>query len=258
MHYEHMYGHIETQLRANSWEVTEDYQHEKDKEMILYLLDYPLPKWVIPKHEAEASFLRLIERQKWRHLGIKIYAPPPPPPMMPPPPGYNHPSMHQHRPMAPPPLQQQPPLAPPAHGNRLYPNGPPPHQQQYPQQIRPPAPPTNHVHPNPSHVANVQQNGGMQLPPNGHFPPPAGHMLRSQPFAQAHPLPGQPMLASHLQNQVPNMAGPSYAPYGTNVPPQNMHVAHAHMPAMYPPSGFPKPASKSSPKSGANPAQPAK
>ncbi|KAH9826997.1 hypothetical protein Tdes44962_MAKER09887 [Teratosphaeria destructans] len=68
-----MYYNLETRPIGGDYAYTELYQEHKDKEMLRYLQDYPLDQWVIPRGDAEQAYLRMLERTRWRHLGIPIY-----------------------------------------------------------------------------------------------------------------------------------------------------------------------------------------
>lgn len=38
-----------------------------------YIKDFPLSEWVIPRPEADQAYLHMVERTRWRHLGIRLY-----------------------------------------------------------------------------------------------------------------------------------------------------------------------------------------
>ncbi|KAK0948530.1 hypothetical protein LTR29_000162 [Friedmanniomyces endolithicus] len=69
-----MYCEVQLTPLQGTWEATEVYQAHKDKEMLRYIIDYPLGQWVIPKEHAQAAYQRLLERNRWRGLGIRVYS----------------------------------------------------------------------------------------------------------------------------------------------------------------------------------------
>lgn len=71
--WEIMFANITVGPMHGSLEVTEDYQREKDNEMVRYMEDFPLDQWVISKEQASQAYFRLLERTRWRSLGIRIY-----------------------------------------------------------------------------------------------------------------------------------------------------------------------------------------
>lgn len=71
--WELMYSTVTMHAINGSWETTEDYQREKDAEMVRYMEDFPLAQWVLPKEQASQAYFRLLERTRWRSLGIRIY-----------------------------------------------------------------------------------------------------------------------------------------------------------------------------------------
>nr|POE65918.1 hypothetical protein CFP56_57608 [Quercus suber] len=71
--WETMYSTLQQTPLAGDWDATEAYQREKDREMLMYIQDFPLPSWVIPKQQAEIAYSQVIERMRWRSLGIAIY-----------------------------------------------------------------------------------------------------------------------------------------------------------------------------------------
>lgn len=73
--WEYMYANVTAHPIHGSWEQTEIYQQEKDKEMLRYLEDFPIHLWVIPQVEAKAAYMRLLERSRWRSLGVPVYGP---------------------------------------------------------------------------------------------------------------------------------------------------------------------------------------
>lgn len=73
LQWELMYANVTTHAIHGDWQKTEEYQCHKDIEMIEYLKDFPLHEWVLPKEAAEQAYYRLLERTRWRTLGIRIY-----------------------------------------------------------------------------------------------------------------------------------------------------------------------------------------
>ena len=73
--WELMYFHVTDHAMGGDWDATEEYQLQKDYEMIRYLVDFPLPQWVISQEQAHQAYYRLTERFRWRSLGIRIYGP---------------------------------------------------------------------------------------------------------------------------------------------------------------------------------------
>ncbi|EME49310.1 hypothetical protein DOTSEDRAFT_49600 [Dothistroma septosporum NZE10] len=71
--WEVMYATVTTHPIGNSWEITEEYQKEKDAEMLRYMEDFPLQRWIVPQDQANQAYFRLLERSRWRSLGIRIY-----------------------------------------------------------------------------------------------------------------------------------------------------------------------------------------
>lgn len=192
--WEIMFANVTMGPMHGSWETTEDYQREKDNEMVRYMEDYPLDQWVLTKEQASQAYFRLLERTRWRSLGIRIYSRERLPDWTP---GSAVPGGAQAT------RNAQQPINPP---RDMYPrdrprtgSGPPP--AQYPPQGMPP---NMHV-----------QHRGPQLPP----PPNA---LPSQPHAQ--PIPVPPGVIHHGP-QGPN--GPQ-RPQGPHPPhgPQGPHGSH--------------------------------
>ncbi|KAF7195497.1 hypothetical protein HII31_03091 [Pseudocercospora fuligena] len=178
--YEMMFCNITAYPMHGSWDFTEDYQREKDIEMLRYMEDHPLNSWVISQDNAHAAYYQLLERTKWRSMGTRIYghdrvAQPPP-----------HP---QHQSM---PRQQQ---APPRPMN----SGPMPTQgQRQGPQMHPQGPALGQSH---------------RLPPHMGPPQPPPGILRSQPYAQ-------PMHGMHQGQPPPGIGRPVGPPmtYGMPAP----------------------------------------
>lgn len=70
--WELMYCNLVT--RIADLEFAEDIQREKDNEMLRYLQDFPLDQWVVAKADAERAYFDMLERARWRKLGIRIYS----------------------------------------------------------------------------------------------------------------------------------------------------------------------------------------
>ncbi|KXT10429.1 hypothetical protein AC579_7884 [Pseudocercospora musae] len=150
--YEVMFCNITSHPMHGSWDFTEEYQREKDIEMLRYMEDHPLDTWVISQDNARAAYFQLHERTRWRMMGTRIYghdrvAQPP-----------THPQ-HQNMPRQ----QQVPP--------RTMTSGPVPAQGQREgaPQMHSQVPVLGQPHRMPPHM------GPPQAPPG---------ILRSQPYAQ--------------------------------------------------------------------------
>ncbi|KAK3623893.1 hypothetical protein LTR56_021349 [Elasticomyces elasticus] len=208
---ETMYGEKLNFPLGGSWESSEAYMMNQDKEMLRYMIDYPLKDWVINPAHAQETFRKVLERTKYRDLGAKVYAAQMQPEMIP----QSTPSSFMHgpqgHPMGPPQYQHGPPPPPQAYGS---PYGHP-SSMQYQQQMRPPQgqpmqPPQGQPMPPPPHVLPSQQHAMPNGPPNG-YPPngyPASHQyphpqrLMGPPPAP-FPVPqfGQPGIPHHPQQQ---------------------------------------------------------
>jgi len=200
--WELMYVTVTQDRVGSAWEHTEEYQHEKDKEMLRYIEDFPLALWVIPKEQAEEAHSHLQQRIRWRNLGITIYGQQRVPEMIPNPTPYSY---------AVPPNQGQ---------SRPGPTGV--HQNAYPPQ-----------HANGRLPSAAQQQGPYQYPPNiPPPPPPAQQTLRSQPHA---PSPGSVGHYAHYYGQVP---GPFMGPVPPSMP---YTVAYTNPPGVASHSGYPVP-----------------
>ncbi|KAF2214906.1 hypothetical protein CERZMDRAFT_82799 [Cercospora zeae-maydis SCOH1-5] len=170
--WELMYSNVTPFAMSGSWAVTEEYQREKDHEMLRYLNDYPLDQWVIPKSLAASAHNQLLERLKWRTFGIPIYGRDrvpawSPDGRMPPP---------QHAVMLP--------------GSRPTHGGPGPGQHMPPLygHLQQPGP---HMQPQMQPQPPQQRMGAAPHPNRGQFPP---GVLPSQPYVPPNPVPhGQPI-----------------------------------------------------------------
>lgn len=203
--------------------------------MLRYMEDFPLPTWVIPKEQAEHAYFRMLERTRWRTLGIRIFGQQRIPEIIP-----NATPFNRVGPM---PQQQM-------HPDQY------PHQPQHGQQrqlsmggSRPPSVPQQQMqyHPPPY---GMPPNG---LPPNGMHPPPPTQMLRSQPHAMPMNVPPgqhphqQAMEYLHRQHSMGGHPHMSHAPHGLPyaVPPHMMSHANVPMHAPRPiPQGMPPGMSK--------------
>jgi len=263
MQWETMYCTVEMRPLINSWEITEDYQKEKvrsfpppgiqvcllteipsqDKEMLRYMEDYPLPTWVIPKENAEQAYFRLLERSRWRSLGIRIYGNQRIPEIIPnatpfravgqfpqqqmplniPQAGLPHQQFQQRQPSM---SGSRPPSTPQQFG----PHGPPP--GMHPQHSMPP-PGMHHPlpQPPPGHVLRSQPNAmPMNVPPGPH-----GHPQHQQMMMQGPPPPGMQMMPmSHMPHGLP-YAVPPHMMSHVNVP---MHAPRPMPYGMQPPPGM--------------------
>ncbi|KAK5120210.1 hypothetical protein LTR85_006416 [Meristemomyces frigidus] len=247
-HWETMYCTVEMQPLGNSWNNTEDYQREKDKEMLRYMEDFALPTWVIPREQAEQAYFRLLERSRWRTLGIRIYGNQRIPEIIPNATPFNRVGQMPHQQM---PLnilpgqyqhhrqqgQYQPQRQPSMSGSR-----PPSVAQQQQMQYRPP-PHQQGMPPNGMPPNGMPPNG---MPPNGMLPqgmhpnmmpPPPNQMLRSQPHAmpmnvppgghQQHQQAMQIMQQQHMMQGHPHM---SHAPHGLPYAVGPHMMSHANVP----------------------------
>lgn len=55
------------------WETTESYVKRKDEEMLQYINDFPLRKWIVPLEEALSAYKCLLERHRLRDNGHSIF-----------------------------------------------------------------------------------------------------------------------------------------------------------------------------------------
>ncbi|CAK1355758.1 hypothetical protein CB0940_00551 [Cercospora beticola] len=199
--WELMYSNVTPFAMSGSWAVTEEYQREKDMEMLRYLEDHPLDDWVITKSLAHSAHNQLLERMRWRNFGIPIY-------------GRDRVPVWSPDGSRPPPPQAG---MPPSRGARPTPPGPVPSQHipgpLYGQLVPHLQHPGPHMHPPmPPQMQPPQQRMGPAPHPNrGQLPP---GVLPSQPYA--HPMPpqhGQP--GPHAVGPAQNM--PYSIPLGTYV-----------------------------------------
>ncbi|KAK5678924.1 hypothetical protein LTS10_008579 [Elasticomyces elasticus] len=208
---ETMYGEKLNFPLGGSWESSEAYMMNQDKEMLRYMIDYPLKDWVINPAQAQETFRKVLERTKYRDLGAKVYAAQMQPEMIP----QSTPSSYMHgpqgHPMGPPQYQHGPPPPPQAYGSPYgHPSSMQYQQQMRPSQGPPMQPPQGQSMPPPPHVLPSQQHAMPNGPPNG-YPPngyPASHQyphpqrLMGPPPAP-FPIPqfGQPGIPHHPQQQ---------------------------------------------------------
>lgn len=216
-HWEVMYSNVTPYAIGGSWAITEEYQREKDEEMIEYLKDFPLPHWILPRHTARTAYEQLAERMRWRGFGIPIYG-------------------RDRVPVWPndrPPANHVPPANGPHQPGRPAPQPPP---QQHPMQHQPP--PQLHF-PQPGqpqsiplqHIQYVPRTNGHP----GHAPP---NSLSSQPFVQ----PLQAIQQGPPPQLPPNGLGqpvgtpqemayrqPSYSHPGSSMTPVGVYMPPDHM-----------------------------
>ncbi|KAI6790163.1 hypothetical protein KC350_g18064, partial [Hortaea werneckii] len=238
--WEMMYYTAESRPLNGSWDLTEDYQREKDIEMQRYVKDFHAKDWVIGKEAAEEAISRMHQRCRLRELGVPIYG---------------QPSIHEMVPNSTPFVRTMPgpsgdprqhvhmlsqPQYPQRHPSMTGPDGsrPPSGQQQH-GSFGPPTPLgiPNHMHPPlPQQVLRSQPNARpINVPPGPH---PEQQMAHGQPS-------GMPPPGLHLgQASMPPM---SHMPHGLPyaVPPHMMSHAnlpvHASQPIHGPPHGMPQP-----------------
>ncbi|KAK4506851.1 hypothetical protein PRZ48_000584 [Zasmidium cellare] len=214
--WEIMYSTITSRAMQGSWEVTEDFQREKDNEMCRYLDDFPLTQWVIPKEQASQAYFRMLERTRWRSLGIRIYGRERLPEW---PPGNVAPGTHRAAE-----INQQPLPVPRDSYPRENPRpaSGPPAAGQYPTSARPPHMQTQHAGPS--------------------LPPPRAS-LPSQPHAQPIPVPPGVIHQGPQGPQGPQRPpgppppqGPP-GPHGPQGPHGTVGVAHGVHPTQIPTRG---------------------
>lgn len=210
-HWETMYCTVQQGQVSQSWDMTEEYQHEKDKEMLRYMEDFPLPTWVISKDLAEQAFFRLIERMRWRSMGIRIYGD-----------------------------TRIPEMIPNSTPSRTMPG--PPGSGHMPQHAQMPHHP-NHYSPRPSDMvssgaANGRPDMMVRGTPNNVHPPPPQQTLRSQPNAMPMgvppgPHPQQQTMRGPPHGMLPPGMHPAQLARQTGVPspnPGSLNVPMSHMP----------------------------
>lgn len=196
--WEIMYSSVAAHAVTGDWDKAEDYQREKDIEMLRYMEDFPLKNWVISRDEAVDAYYRLLERTRWRSLGIRIYKPERFPDF----------STRMNNPLRP--VAQQSMRS----GQSGPPQGPPLTFQQMAAQIQHPgqAPPQHHGfhHTLPQH-------------------PPPGGVLPSQPYAQPMYAPQHPHgLGRPVGVPQPMAYGtPSFGYPGQPMPPPGAYATDA-------------------------------
>ncbi|KAI7331059.1 hypothetical protein KC315_g5346 [Hortaea werneckii] len=238
--WEIMYCNAESRPLNGSWDLTEDYQREKDIEMQRYIKDFRAKDWVSGREAAEEAISRMHQRCRLRELGVPIYG---------------QPSIHEMVPNLTPFVRTMPgpsgdprqqmhmssqPQYPQRHPSMPGPDGSRP--QSGPQRHGPFGPPTphgipNHMHPPlPQQVLRSQPNARpINVPPGPH---PEQQMAHGPPSGM--PLPG-------LHPGQAGMPPMSHMPHGLPyaVPPHMMSHAnlpmHAPHPLHGPPHGMPQP-----------------
>lgn len=75
--YERMFGEVAQRPINGSWNCTELYQQNLDEKCMNYVKDFPISEWVLPRHVAEMTVEKVLERVRWRAFGIKIFGPQP-------------------------------------------------------------------------------------------------------------------------------------------------------------------------------------
>ncbi|KAK5136326.1 hypothetical protein LTR08_003699 [Meristemomyces frigidus] len=230
--WEIMYCTVERDPIGNSWENTEDYQHEKDKEMLRYMEDFPLPRWSIPQTEAGQAYFRLLERSRWRTLGIKIYGPRRIPEIIPNATPFNRGGAVPPQQMGfngPPPQSQQ---QHPQQHSQHYPQGQQRHHSMGDGRLPPGVPPQQHQMP--YHPPHHPPPGIAPRNMSQYHPPPPQHMLMSQPHAiPLNVPPGQEHLAMQMAQQGQHMMQGPHPMYGQGQPPMS-HAPHG-LPYAVPP-----------------------
>ncbi|RMY64668.1 hypothetical protein D0863_09653 [Hortaea werneckii] len=244
--WEMMYCTAESRPLNGSWDLTEDYQREKDIEMQRYIKDFRAKDWVLGKEAAEEAISRMHQRCRLRELGVPIYGQPSIHEMvpnstpfvrtMPGPSG--DPRQHMHMPSHPQYPQRHPSMTGPD-GSRP-PSGP--------QRHGPFGPPTphgipNHMHPPlPQQVLRSQPNARpINVPPGPH---PEQQMAHGQPSGMPPPglQPGQTSMPpiSHMPHGLP-YAVPPHMMSHANLPIHAPHPLHGTPHGMsQPPPGVPQ------------------
>lgn len=213
-----MYVHIATRPIGGSWETTENYQREKDEEMQRYLEDHPLDTWVIPRDLALNTYHHLLERSRWRTLGIPIYGPE---------------RVPNDRPQMQSPLNVQrnkAPNQPHSAGPRPTPPGPPPGlpPQQYQQQHQQMPQPNQ-----PQQMPPIARQNQPPQPNYGPAPPQAFPQYPGRPGPPPRSASGNPLPPHHYVAQPIPMHQNIGRPIGV---PQTMPYG---MPAGFPPHSIP-------------------
>ncbi|KAK0913491.1 hypothetical protein LTR02_002339 [Friedmanniomyces endolithicus] len=218
-----MYCEVQLTPLQGTWEATEVYQAHKDKEMLRYLTEYPLAQWVIPKEHAQAAYQRLLERNRWRGLGIRVYGMQ----QMP----QNAPStFYNHRPshMATPGPQPNRPMATygGSHDGGRAPSMPQQQQQMQMQMQMNMAhrPPPGPAMPPPTQVLPSQQHA---LPSNAH------HYPHPQLMMGPPPLPSpQSQYGQGPYGQMQQLGAQNGTNLSSNYRPQ--HIGYMNVPSTYP------------------------
>ena len=170
-----------------------------------YLEDHPLPQWVIAQAKAQEAYSRLLERVRWRSLGIRIY---------------NSNSRPGFGTIGGQPFHSVSAQMPPGMIQSRHPS----QSMPSPRTMMPPH--TQGIHH--ARTPTLSSNGvGPAVPgrPNGMAPPPSV-VLHSQPDAQ----PMQPGPNGGPINRSAPIPGPTKAPSPSTVAPQSYqtYAAHAH------------------------------
>ncbi|KAI7240008.1 hypothetical protein KC330_g1551 [Hortaea werneckii] len=263
--WESMYCTMETRPLCGSWDLTEDYQREKDIEMQRYAKDFPLTEWVVGKDAAYEAFTQAQQRCRLRELGVLIYGQrsihemiPNSTPFARAMPGpSDSPRQHMHMPLQPHYPQRHPPMAGPddsrpQSGPQLHGPFGPPTPRGIPNHMHPPLPqqvlrsqpnarPIN-VPPGPHPEQQMAHRPSSGMPPPGLHPdqtsmPPMSHMPHGLPYA----VPPHMMSHANLPMHAPHpLHG---APHGMPQQPSGVH--HAPVPQ---PAGSAAPKKQSRPK----------
>lgn len=190
--YERMFGEVAQRPIHGSWNCTELYQQNLDEKCMNYVKDFPISEWVLPRHVAESTVEKVLERVRWRAFGIKIFGP--------------QPSSNRGP-------QSQPQLAPQHHTHYPVPN----HQTLRSQPSAQPmaVPPSTHMgQPTPQPMPFTQQQQHHHHHPNGnvtmpmHRPPPYP-MPNQIPFQGHRPIKTEPGGSAKAPRKLKiNVAGP--------------------------------------------------
>ncbi|KAI7512494.1 hypothetical protein KC347_g2360 [Hortaea werneckii] len=207
--WEIMYYNAESRPLNGSWDLTEDYQREKDIEMQRYIKDFRAKDWVLGREAAEEAISRMHQRCRLRELGVPIYG---------------QPSIHEMVPNSTPFVRTMPgPSGDPRQQMHMS------SQPQYPQR-HPSMPGPDGSRPQ----SGPQRHGPFEPPtphgiPNHMHPPLPQQVLRSQPNARPINVPPGP----HPEQQMAH--GPP-----SGMPPPGLHPGHVGMPPMsHMPHGLP-------------------
>ncbi|KAK0257619.1 hypothetical protein LTS09_007667 [Friedmanniomyces endolithicus] len=214
-----MYCEVQLTPLQGTWEATEVYQAHKDKEMLRYIIDYPLGQWVIPKEHAQAAYQRLLERNRWRGLGIRVYGMQQMPQTAPS-------TFYNHRPphMATPGPQPNRPMAiyGGSHDGGRKPSMP--QQQQQMQMNMAHRPPPGPAMPPPTQVLPSQQHA---MPSNAHHYPHPQLMMGPPPLPSPQSQYGHGPYGQMQQLGSQNGTNPS-----SNY--HQQHIGYMNVPATYP------------------------